>query len=396
MAQKWEQVFLEGEGGSLPMKLPVFERFKRVFLSSADAQAAQMARTAQRIAASVTAQLTPFAAQLAAIEIPSPPPGLDALALNHVSVITPLLSGVSAILAGYQLPSALMQDAARDLLDSIVQGAALTRQLNAVTKLSADLASTLRVRDAWINESLSQVASIARVMETHQGVLDQIREVISAGLSVPPALATLQRDILAQAQAANSLSETLRTDLIVPAQATSLLLGTIHHTSAREAGTSVRSETIRPSERQVRGARLAIQLGTLSLHFAAQWEGAWLSLGSDNPDRLRQAAHSGREVLRQVLEHLAPDHTFTQQEIREDGHNGQVTRKMRLARILGVRLGSSQVAFIEQMVKAIDALYGRLSADAHDQTGAITEVEIEGLLMALDGVLVLVLGTDKR
>jgi DNA-binding PadR family transcriptional regulator len=36
-------------------------------------------------------------------------------------------------------------------------------------------------------------------------------------------------------------------------------------------------------------------------------DGAWSAVYSSQPDALRQAAHSGRELIRQVLDRLAPD-----------------------------------------------------------------------------------------
>jgi hypothetical protein len=36
-------------------------------------------------------------------------------------------------------------------------------------------------------------------------------------------------------------------------------------------------------------------------------QGAWAAVYSSQPDTIRQAAHSGRELIRQVLERLGPD-----------------------------------------------------------------------------------------
>ena len=128
--------------------------------------------------------------------------------------------------------------------------------------------------------------------------------------------------------------------------------------------------------------------------YHAKWEGARLTLSSSNPDRISQAAHSGRELLMQLLEVLAPDDVFTQDEIDKEGHNGRVTRKMRV-RKAAYNSRMSAVKLADTLAEAIDNLYGEITAVSHnrDSEQRVNEEQLDGLLYMMYGALKFIVGS---
>jgi hypothetical protein len=98
--------------------------------------------------------------------------------------------------------------------------------------------------------------------------------------------------------------------------------------------------------------------------------GATSALVSGQPDSIRQAAHSMRELIRQVLDILAPLEDVRAQPNFQpslESDNG-VTRKMRIRHIMRNReagFSASETDIAETLCLLIDKLYGTLSAEAH-------------------------------
>lgn len=98
--------------------------------------------------------------------------------------------------------------------------------------------------------------------------------------------------------------------------------------------------------------------------------GASFALASGQPDSIRQAAHSARELIRQVLDALAPlDEIKANPNYQpsKDTKSG-VTRKMRIRHVMKVRhvsLSSSDTDIVDTLCQLVDQLYDKLSAEAH-------------------------------
>jgi DNA-binding PadR family transcriptional regulator len=98
--------------------------------------------------------------------------------------------------------------------------------------------------------------------------------------------------------------------------------------------------------------------------------GAWAAVQSAQPDTLRQAAHSGRELINQTLKILAPD-----EEVREgpgferDGSSRSgITRRHRIKfamRKRRARVSSSDVKIADKACDLVVATSDKLSAAAH-------------------------------
>ncbi len=114
--------------------------------------------------------------------------------------------------------------------------------------------------------------------------------------------------------------------------------------------------------------------------------GAWAALDSSQPDALRQAAHSGRELIRQVLDRLAPD-----AEVKKASwfQTGVVRRRDRVRLAMEKcqgRASQSTARIIEAQCNLMDATYDRLSALAHAD-GPLIREHVEELLRAAEAAL---------
>jgi DNA-binding Lrp family transcriptional regulator len=99
------------------------------------------------------------------------------------------------------------------------------------------------------------------------------------------------------------------------------------------------------------------QLCQLNPDYVEMRQGAWAALSQTNPDRLRHAATSQRELLRQLLEQLVPDAELP-------GENKQGPQlKARIKKALGTSEGNAE--FIDAVEKAVVTFYGQLNKYTH-------------------------------
>lgn len=98
-------------------------------------------------------------------------------------------------------------------------------------------------------------------------------------------------------------------------------------------------------------------------------QGAWLTIQGNNPDKIRQATQSMREVLRQLLDILAPDEAVKNASwYPKPDKKPKVTRKMKVRYVLSgptSKVSKSTVNLVEQYGKAVDVTYAKLSDEAH-------------------------------
>ena len=123
--------------------------------------------------------------------------------------------------------------------------------------------------------------------------------------------------------------------------------------------------------------------------------GAWAATFSAHPDADRQAAHSGRELITQVLDAVAP-----LAEIRNSpgyqpstNANSGVTRKMRFKHAVKKRssgMSDSDIVILNNAADLLDALYAKLSAKAHERNSNVKQ-NISAYLKTTEMVLNLLL-----
>ena len=116
--------------------------------------------------------------------------------------------------------------------------------------------------------------------------------------------------------------------------------------------------------------------------------GAWSSLASMEPDALRQAAHSGRELIDQTLKLGAPDEvvkTQTWYQLEKTSATG-VTRKHRLRLLVEQKRGSLADNELQVADKACDlvlAVDKRLQAASHGREAPARD-DIEDAMVAAE------------
>jgi hypothetical protein len=109
---------------------------------------------------------------------------------------------------------------------------------------------------------------------------------------------------------------------------------------------------------------------SINPHLVEIRRGAWSALASNQPDSLRQAAHSGRELIDQTLKEGVLDSEikawpgFTPDTTSKSG----VTRRMRLRLLMQKRKGSvsdSDLAIVEKSCDLVEAVDNKLMAQSH-------------------------------
>ena len=132
--------------------------------------------------------------------------------------------------------------------------------------------------------------------------------------------------------------------------------------------------------------RLQKSLQAYGNHFSNMWSGAVSVLDSNSPDRVRQSAHSIRELLAQLLEALAPDQSFTDAEIQRYGVKGKVTRRMRIKNIIKANksLSDWSDAACGFIIKTHDTVIG--FSHVHGEPEINVE-SMRGVLVAAAGVM---------
>lgn len=119
-------------------------------------------------------------------------------------------------------------------------------------------------------------------------------------------------------------------------------------------------------------------LKSIDSHLLQIRRGAWSALRSGQPDSLRQAAHSVRELIDQVLKATAPDEEVRNEPgFRPDPSSSSgVTRRMRLRLAMRKYRGTVSDSELDMAVKASDlvlAVDNRLTGLAHSRTAPSRE-----------------------
>ena len=145
---------------------------------------------------------------------------------------------------------------------------------------------------------------------------------------------------------------------------------------------------------------LDVALTRIAAHLVELREGAWVAVAASHPDSLRQAAHSARELVEQVLKIGAPDDAvrgmpgFTSDASSRSG----ITRRHRLRYLMLLNRGAasdSELKVAEQACDLALATDERLQALAHSREPIVAD-DVRDALVAAEMALrkVLVRGAD--
>lgn len=133
---------------------------------------------------------------------------------------------------------------------------------------------------------------------------------------------------------------------------------------------------------------LYIQLRALDANLIPLWEGTRHSIESDNPDKVRHATISMRELLTHVLHRLAPDESVRQWSNDPAFYvESRPTRKARLLYICRQVNNGPFSEFVSKDVGATIAFIDLFQRGTHQLVIPYTEAQVKALRVRMEGVL---------
>jgi hypothetical protein len=119
-------------------------------------------------------------------------------------------------------------------------------------------------------------------------------------------------------------------------------------------------------------------LGQINPHLLEIRDGAWAALAPNKPDTIRQAAHSGRELIDQFLKESASDEMVKSQSdfVSDSNSRSGVTRRHRLKFLMGKyksNVSESDLKIIEKNCELVIALDDKLKEYAHSRTAPLAQ-----------------------
>jgi broad specificity phosphatase PhoE len=122
-------------------------------------------------------------------------------------------------------------------------------------------------------------------------------------------------------------------------------------------------------------------------HLVEIRRGAWSALASNHPDSLRQAAHSGRELIDQTLKLGAPNVEITacQDFVQDSSSKDGVTRRMRIRHLMGKYRGQvseSDIAVAEKAGDLVAVIDNKLTSASHARSAPIAQEVKDALTTA--------------
>ena len=144
------------------------------------------------------------------------------------------------------------------------------------------------------------------------------------------------------------------------------LLGSLHEqTFYEDEVTNAREEIVEEVEEHLL-LSLPEALNQLDPQLYRLWRGAWNSLTSSNPDKIRHTLTSARELVTQVIHTLSPDEQIEGwSSLEAYYHNGRPTRRARLLFIVSHVEGDSLQTYLHKEVEACLALVDIFQSGTH-------------------------------
>jgi RNA-directed DNA polymerase len=128
--------------------------------------------------------------------------------------------------------------------------------------------------------------------------------------------------------------------------------------------------------------------------------GVWQTFHGQSSDRLTQACHSMREVMRLLLDKLAPTEKIKvcKWYKKPTDSKTEVTRKMRVRYSLSgesTSLSKSTLEYIDSLARFVDESYDKLSSEAHSSKESDIAL-VEGFLQSGDLIISMILMNKKN
>jgi predicted transcriptional regulator len=230
-------------------------------------------------------------------------------------------------------------------------------QQDLITKTMAD---TVKVDFSWLAKDLSQVVAAFTPIISAQ-LLDW-----EASRFVPPSVQFAER-------------------LVLPGVTVASYVDSAH--SFIDAETEPEPPMLSPAGLTWEGDRkLDELLAQLNPDFVEIRHGSWFALQSAGPDRLRHAASSMRELIRQLLELLVPDKKLPKED------RGKPQLKLRL--ILALQDSDRDSEFVVSVGQALVSSYDQLNKYAHHNEKH--EDTLRSLLLSTEGWIGFILSLRNK
>ena len=244
----------------------------------------------------------------------------------------------------------------------------------AMSQSNALVASAIKDIQAIYSAPNIRIQGIENVI--YPGILRDLREINAS-------YRTLLTETAEIAAARENLTEMRRTwsKMLNPSSTVSYFAHSLR--SGVAVGPDTNSETLPPlSNREGPQGSLYLLLIDLNPGLVAKWQGSWQALDGSNPDKLSHAASSYRELIRMVLDELAPN-------VEVDRSKQGSKRKKQVRQVLRGR----EADFACTMVEGLPKLYDFLCKPTH--TNYQNEFAIRAALTSGDGLLMLLLSSRE-
>lgn len=128
--------------------------------------------------------------------------------------------------------------------------------------------------------------------------------------------------------------------------------------------------------------------------------GAWAAIGSAQPDAVRQAAHSGRELIDQALKEGAPDNEIRADPsfVPEASSKAGITRRHRIKLLMRKyrgKVSDSDLAIAEKAIDLMLALENRLISASHSRLSE-SRCDVRDALVGAEIALRRILGVQEH
>ena len=264
----------------------------------------------------------------------------DALS-KQVSQPFPLMLGEK-----FSQSLAPLVDSQSRMSEMIAQSLAVPELGFVMSQNNALIASAIEDIQAVYSTPGIRIQGIENVV--YPGILRDLREINAS-------YRTLLTETAEIAAARENLTEMRRTwsKMLNPSSTVSYFAHSLRSGVAVRPDTN--SETLPPlSNREGPQGSLYLLLIDLNPGLVAKWQGSWQALDGSNPDKLSQAASSYRELIRMVLDELAPN-------VEVDRSKQGSKRKKQVRQVLRGR----EADFACTMVEGLPKLYDFLCKPTH-------------------------------
>lgn len=243
---------------------------------------------------------------------------------------------------------------------------------------------------AYQKEQTERLGAVANAMQSQMsGAIERVAASLNTlGFrAAMQALATYNfRGLSANMQAIQSMSRFILPPIVLPAVRPSWLDPPLRQPT--EYRTSHLAD-------EVTKEAIEVLLDDVDVELEQKRQGAWQTFHGTSQDGLSQAMHSMREVLRQLLDMLAPEEEVPRASWYDKPPKAKslVTRKMRVRFALAgtsSTVSKSTLELVDSLADSVDKTYAKISGEAH-RKGEAPRAQVEAYLRLCEAIILILL-----